>query len=548
MASKYAAEAKEESLPSCGGAPFLPGRAASLHAALCVVQADGLTDRGCVGEAPPPPSVGTLSGGVVTGSPAWLASASAQAELVPPGRATTSVGAGVSKELLHQHPHTAGTSVAAGESPAEGEYGGGGRAGVVIRGAIAVDTHTPCLRVLQHAHAAKPLACPLHYVGRPADSESATETIVSVVAPADSESASGAARGGGVYAGGRSGGSDTVDNMHARENPARGHSPVGGYSSPLLIEGEGSVIVDNKLQSLVTLSRAHGADRLSLETVYQPNPCQAELPLEVSHCRQGAGEAYHFKDAAFRLGHTPRGDQYPPHSHFEGGEGVGAVTNKTKFTLSRAKTVERLPFEAASPGVRHPFEEVYPHFSLEIDGSLEGHILRDGEDCRLDGVASRPNHTLCGDQPVCLAEPFGGKLWQKGQIVRTVNVVGKGEDSLVVAASTSAVRHTDAIETARLLAEFDCRGEAGAFWVKEVPLETDAPRLRCGGCGNSTLFFCSGCKVAQFCSKGCQNREWKSTFGYGHQVDRGRRYKHLKGAEFRAIMEACRLPPLIHCD
>jgi len=76
--------------------------------------------------------------------------------------------------------------------------GGGGGPGVVIRGAIAVDTHTPCLRVLQHAHAAKPLACPLHYVGRPADSESASETIVSVVAPADSESASGAARGGGV--------------------------------------------------------------------------------------------------------------------------------------------------------------------------------------------------------------------------------------------------------------------------------------------------------------------------------------------------------------
>ena len=39
----------------------------------------------------------------------------------------------MSKELLHQHLHTAGTVVAAGESPAKGEYGGGG-GGVVRRG------------------------------------------------------------------------------------------------------------------------------------------------------------------------------------------------------------------------------------------------------------------------------------------------------------------------------------------------------------------------------------------------------------------------------
>ena len=81
----------------------------------CVGPANG---RG-VGGVPPLSSVGTLHGGAVTGS---------HVELVPPGRATTSVGAGVSIELLHQHPHTAGTVVAAGESPAKGEYGGGGGA------------------------------------------------------------------------------------------------------------------------------------------------------------------------------------------------------------------------------------------------------------------------------------------------------------------------------------------------------------------------------------------------------------------------------------
>ena len=32
----------------------------------------------------------------------------------------------MSKELLHQHLHTASTVVAAGESPAKGEYGGAG--------------------------------------------------------------------------------------------------------------------------------------------------------------------------------------------------------------------------------------------------------------------------------------------------------------------------------------------------------------------------------------------------------------------------------------
>ena len=330
--------------------------------------------------------------------------------------------------------------------------------------------------------------------------------------------------------------------MHARENPARGHSPVGGYSSPLLIEGEGSVIVDNKLQSLVSLSRAHGADRLSLETVYQPNPCQAELPLEVSHCRQGAGEAYHFKDAAFRLGHTPWGDQYPPHSHFEGGEGVGAVTNKTKFTLSRAKTVERLPFEAASPGVRHPFEEVYPHFSLEIDGSLEGHILRDGEDCRLDGVASRPNHTLCGDQPVCLAEPFGGKLWQKGLKVCTLDVAvadkchSESEAPAAIYTGTSA--NTATKPEIALVKKSTGSGKLGPLWGKVPP---DESYVTCdAGCGRKCLFFCSGCKFSRYCSKRCQNRDWN-----GHSEDCGLRFK---GEERRSIVRAGRPPPLLRCS
>ena len=31
-------------------------------------------------------------------------------------------------------------------------------------------------------------------------------------------------------------------------------------------------------------------------------------------------------------------------------------------------------------------------------------------------------------------------------------------------------RHIDAVENASLLAEFDCKGEVGAFWVKEDPI------------------------------------------------------------------------------
>ena len=111
-------------------------------------------------------------------------------------------------------------------------------------------------------------------------------------------------------------------------------------------------------------------------------------------------------------------------------------------------------------------------------------------------------------------------------------------------------RHTDAVETARLLAEWDCRGEVGAFWVKEDPLETDSYRARCfaPNCGKSCLFFCSGCKEAQYCSKGCQNRDWGLTFGYGHQGRCGQRYKYLKGGDFSAILESSRPPPLIRCN
>jgi hypothetical protein len=77
-------------------------------------------------------------------------------------------------------------------------------------------------------------------------------------------------------------------------------------------------------------------------------------------------------------------------------------------------------------------------------------------------------------------------------------------------------RHIDAVENARLLAEFDCKGEVGAFWVKEDPLAADARRVRCFApyCGKSCVFICSGCKEAPYCSKGCQNRDWGSTFGH----------------------------------
>ena len=91
-----------------------------------IVPCVGPTDGRGVGEVPPPLSVGTLSGGAVTSELVVPVSTGTPVELVPPGRATTSVGVGVSKALLHQHPHTVGTVVAAGESPAAGEYGGGG--------------------------------------------------------------------------------------------------------------------------------------------------------------------------------------------------------------------------------------------------------------------------------------------------------------------------------------------------------------------------------------------------------------------------------------
>jgi hypothetical protein len=82
-----------------------------------------------------------------------------------------------------------------------GEARGG--AGVVVGGAFVVDTHAPYLRVLQHAHAAKPPACTLPYVGRPADSESAGKTAVSMIALADSEFVSGASWGWELHASGR---------------------------------------------------------------------------------------------------------------------------------------------------------------------------------------------------------------------------------------------------------------------------------------------------------------------------------------------------------
>ena len=100
--------------------------AVALSCAQGSVPCVGPTDGRGVGEVPPPLSVGTLSGGAVTSELVVPVSTGTPVELVPPGRATTSVGAGVSKELLHQHPHTAGTVVAAGESPAKGEYGGVG--------------------------------------------------------------------------------------------------------------------------------------------------------------------------------------------------------------------------------------------------------------------------------------------------------------------------------------------------------------------------------------------------------------------------------------
>jgi len=77
--------------------------------------------------------------------------------------------------LLHQHPHTAGTVVAAGESPAKGEYGGVGGVGYTT------------LKFGEGATAS------VRGRGIPADSESAGETV-----PADSESAGETGVSGGV--------------------------------------------------------------------------------------------------------------------------------------------------------------------------------------------------------------------------------------------------------------------------------------------------------------------------------------------------------------
>ena len=82
----------------------------------------GPTDGRGVGEVPPPLSVGALSGGAATSELAVPVPTGTPVELVPPGRATASVGVGVSKALLHQHPHTVGTVVAAGEPPAAGNH------------------------------------------------------------------------------------------------------------------------------------------------------------------------------------------------------------------------------------------------------------------------------------------------------------------------------------------------------------------------------------------------------------------------------------------
>jgi hypothetical protein len=141
---------------------MLMHRLMQMQMLLCVCKPLGPRMGGVWAGVPPLSSVGTLHGGAVTGS---------HAELVPPGRATTSVGTGVSKELLHQHLHTAGTVVAAGESPANGEYGGVGGEGYTT------------LKFGEGATAS------VRGRGIPADSESAGETGVTGGVPSDSESA-----------------------------------------------------------------------------------------------------------------------------------------------------------------------------------------------------------------------------------------------------------------------------------------------------------------------------------------------------------------------
>ena len=55
-----------------------------------------------------------------------------------------------------------------------------------------------------------------------------------------------------------------------------------------------------------------------------------------------------------------------------------------------------------------------------------------------------------------------------GALVRTVEEVDIGEVPWLVRRHLLdwSQRHIDAVENARLLAEFDCKGEVGAFWDK----------------------------------------------------------------------------------
>jgi hypothetical protein len=80
--------------------PLVPAENKGRAGALCVVAPPcvqgsvpclGPTDEMGVGEVPPPSSVGTLSGGAVTIEPVVPVSTGTLVELVPSGRATTSV-------------------------------------------------------------------------------------------------------------------------------------------------------------------------------------------------------------------------------------------------------------------------------------------------------------------------------------------------------------------------------------------------------------------------------------------------------------------------
>jgi hypothetical protein len=104
--------AKKFVQPPCGVCVGAPSCAQG------VVPWVGPTDGRGVGEVPPLSSVGTPSSGVVMSELAVPVPTGTPVVLVPPGRATTSEGVGVSKVGLPQHPHTASTVVSAGESPA----------------------------------------------------------------------------------------------------------------------------------------------------------------------------------------------------------------------------------------------------------------------------------------------------------------------------------------------------------------------------------------------------------------------------------------------